>query len=86
MKTAIEDIDLPIFYVEKFREYGVKVLDGGTSYISIGYCPWCGRQLPASLRDRWFEELERQGLDPFKDPVPEEFEDDRWYKLLKDDQ
>ena len=31
--------------------------------ITINFCPWCGTQLPESLRDRWFEELELLGKD-----------------------
>ncbi|MFJ5636668.1 DUF6980 family protein [Streptomyces goshikiensis] len=32
----------------------------------------------ASQRDRWFDELERRGIDPSEDEVPAEFQDDRW--------
>ncbi|MFE2110284.1 DUF6980 family protein [Kitasatospora sp. NPDC059463] len=61
----------------RFQEYGLIVHDGGTSVIEIGFCPWCGRPLPESQRDRWFEELERRGIDPWDDEVPAEFEDGR---------
>ncbi|GAA4994699.1 DUF6980 family protein [Kitasatospora paranensis] len=60
------------------REYGLIVHDGGRSAITIAFCPWCGRALPESQRDRWFEELERLGIDPWTDDVPAEFEDGRW--------
>jgi hypothetical protein len=26
--------------------YGLIVHDGGSSYIAISYCPWCGASLP----------------------------------------
>jgi hypothetical protein len=31
-----------IRYIAKFREYGVRVLDGGSSYVVLRFCPWCG--------------------------------------------
>ena len=27
-------------------EYGIVVHDGGSSFVRIGYCPWCGTKLP----------------------------------------
>jgi hypothetical protein len=79
MKYAIETSEIPIVYTPKFREYGVRVLDGGTSTIELLYCPWCGQKLPVSLRSRWFEELERRGIDPYGSDVPAEFTDERWF-------
>ncbi|WP_406432826.1 DUF6980 family protein [Streptomyces sp. NBC_01589] len=46
--------------------------------IGIVFCPWCGQRLPDSQRDRWFEEVESRGIDPWEDEVPAEFQDDRW--------
>ena len=77
---AISDDDVPIVFVAKFREIGIRVLDGGSSYILLSTCPWCGRALPASLRDEWFNELKRRGIDdPVTDTIPSEFTDERWY-------
>ncbi|WP_422739699.1 DUF6980 family protein [Micromonospora sp. WMMD729] len=28
------------------ERYGLIIHDGGTSYIAIRYCPWCGTALP----------------------------------------
>ncbi|MGL4613323.1 MAG: DUF6980 family protein [Shewanella sp.] len=50
-------------YNGKFREYGIKVDDGGTSVILITYCPWCAQKLPMSLRDEWFDLIDKLGLD-----------------------
>ncbi|WP_399449174.1 DUF6980 family protein [Streptomyces sp. WAC01280] len=55
---------------------------GGTSSITIDFCPWCGRRLPESQRDRWFDELERRGIDPWEDEVPAEFQDDGWLAAM----
>lgn len=35
---------------EEFQEYGIRIHDGGSSWITIAYCPWCGVKLPQSTR------------------------------------
>lgn len=72
--------DALVRFVPRFQEYGLVVHDGGTSHVGITYCPWCGSRLPASQRDRWFDELEARGIDPWEDELPPEFEDDRWLR------
>jgi hypothetical protein len=62
-----------------FREYGLIIHDGGTSSLSIHFCPWCGAKLPESLRDRWFEELRAMGLDPWEDDIPEAYKSADWW-------
>ncbi|MDT0449446.1 DUF6980 family protein [Streptomyces hesseae] len=74
--------DTLIGFSAKFQEYGLIVHDGGTSSIIIEFCPWCGRCLPESQRERWFDELERRGIDPWEDEVPAEFQDARWLDSL----
>ena len=74
-ETAIE-------YTPKFREYGISVLDGGSSYICVNYCPWCGHTLPTSLRDQWFELLDREGLECDDPDLPEPFQSDLWWKSV----
>lgn len=60
-------------------EFGIQVLDGGTSSIGLTFCPWCGQKLPSSLRDAWFDEMDRLGIGPFGEHIPAEFSDERWY-------
>ena len=43
--------DALVNYSEKFNEYGLIVHDGGSSVIGINFCPWCGTELPKSIRD-----------------------------------
>ncbi|MFJ4188726.1 DUF6980 family protein [Kitasatospora sp. NPDC089509] len=72
--------DAVIHHSAKFQEYGLVIHDGGRSTLGIVFCPWCGRRLPESQRDRWFDELERRGIYPWEDELPAEFEDDRWLR------
>ena len=80
MSTNLETGETAIRYSPKFREYGIPVLDDGDSYIVIAHCPWCGSQLPTSLRDRWFEQLEKLGLDIDDPRMPEALRTDEWWK------
>jgi hypothetical protein len=80
MQSMIAEDSCPLVFISKFREYGILVLDGGTSYQLISVCPWCGKQLPHSLRDRWFNELELAGFDPGADKIPEKYTSDRWWR------
>ena len=77
--TREECPDVVIVYIAKFDEYGLPVRDGGSSKVSIQFCPWCGQRLPESKRDRWFDELEARGIDPLGDSVPSEYQTDAWY-------
>ena len=40
-------IDEPsiIHYTKKSNEYGIRIFDGGCSYMIISHCPWCGQLL-----------------------------------------
>ena len=44
-KNPFECPDHIICVNEKNNTYGIIVHDGGESYISISYCPWCGKKL-----------------------------------------
>lgn len=80
MAYAVENEEVPVRYTPRFREFDVRVLDGGTSGIELTYCPWCGTTLPASVRDQWFDHLELLGIDPHSGAIPEEFTDERWWR------
>ena len=80
MEAAANDPDIPVIYPPKFREFGILILDSGTSSLRLVFCPWCGQPLPVSLRDDWFDRLEHLGVDPYGETIPEEFTDERWYR------
>ena len=79
--SAFDCPDALIAYSEKFNEYGLIVHDRGHSVLTIAFCPWCGRRLPDSLRNRWFEELEALGFDdPLDQQIPEKYTTGAWYR------
>ena len=44
-----ERSDCPDALVDFWPEgqaYGLMIHDGGTSVVTIAYCPWCGKKLP----------------------------------------
>lgn len=71
-----------IIYIAKFREYGIRIFDGGSSFREIHYCPWCGEKLPTSLREEWFARIEQIGLEPDSAHIPSELTTDDWWKSL----
>jgi hypothetical protein len=79
METAINSPEIPLNFNAKFREFGIAILDGGSSVLEITHCPWCAKKLPGSLRQKWFDELEKRGIDPATGAIPPEFTDARWY-------
>lgn len=80
MVRALEDDDVPIVYWDNVREYGVRILDGGTSILVVRFCPWCGAPLPTSLRSKRADELEREGSSPLAQDLPAEFRTGAWWR------
>lgn len=79
-KTKYDSDDI-IYYSLKFDEYGIIIHDGGSSYITIEFCPWCGKRLPNSKRDLWFDKLDELGIEnPMENEIPIEFTTDEWWK------
>ncbi|MCA6363443.1 MAG: hypothetical protein IM638_10425 [Bacteroidetes bacterium] len=72
--------DTPIYISYKFNEFGLKIMDGGSSYILISHCPFCGTKLPESLRDKWYAEMDKRGIDTWADEIPEAYKTDAWYR------
>jgi len=83
MQAALEQ-DVAVVYIPKFREYGIRILDGGSSYKVITHCPWCGAHLPLSLRDQWFDAIETLGLEPDSAALPVKLTTDAWWQTSAD--
>lgn len=80
MRVALDPEVGSLVYTAKFREFGVPIRDGGSSVLIIEFCPFCGARLPASLRDRWFDELDALGLEPGDDAIPRPMLTDEWWR------
>jgi hypothetical protein len=65
---------------DKFDEFFISPRGSTGDEVIITHCPWCGLKLPPSQRNRWFNELESMGIDPWNDDVPERYKTDAWYK------
>jgi hypothetical protein len=79
MERHLNDGEVAIVYVDEYRDYGIKVLDGGCSFQHIHFCPWCGKQLPQSLRMTYFERLDAIGKEP-GDDFPPQFQSGEWWR------
>lgn len=73
--------DVLVAYRARFNEYGLIVHDGGGSYVLIHYCPWCGKSMGESMRNKWFDELRKLGYDdPVIQDIPAPFKSDKWWR------
>jgi hypothetical protein len=79
MRNALADERVPLVYLPSYREYALSVA-GGSALQMITFCPWCGAQLPDSLRDEWFDRLEELGIEPGTGQTPAPFQDDTWWR------
>lgn len=80
--THNDPFDCPdqlILYNEKFDEYSIIIHDGGTSSVNIEFCPWCGKKLPKTKRDAWFNIIENLGLEPDSPNIPKEYLSNEWW-------
>ena len=84
MRRAFEDERVPVVYLPRFREFGLTV-DGGPVIQMIEYCPWCGLALPPSLRDKYFERLDRLGVEVDSNELPLDLRSDAWWRMENQD-
>ena len=78
-----EELKKIIHYSKRFDEYMIRVSDNSPSGICIHFCPWCGRELPASKRRMWFDELDKLGIEYSlfdTQNIPSEYLSDEWWK------
>lgn len=91
MDIFTKDSRVTIIYFPVYRTYMIPLLPKNkklypvTNGLRIDYCPWCSKDLPLSLYNKWIETLKKEyGLDPdHKEQallVPEEFKTDEWWK------
>jgi len=43
--TNIDCPDATLIRIQSKGKFGIPVRDGGSSFIAIDYCPWCGMKL-----------------------------------------
>lgn len=79
LEGHLKEGEVAIICIEKMREYGLRILDGGSSFQIIRYCPWCGGCLPSSLRVEWHRRLEAIGKES-NDELPAPLQTDAWWR------
>lgn len=84
MEMHLQKNEIALYYSPKFREYGIKYMDGGTSIQLIKYCPWCGKILPKDLRNEWFNIIENMNFDPNDPLIPIKFLSEEWWRDLNE--
>ena len=77
MKIHLSEKEKIMCYIASAREYAIRVSD--VIRQRIVYCPWCGNNLPCSLREMKYDLMEEvENKDPSSDLS--EFETDEWWK------
>ncbi|WP_051940291.1 DUF6980 family protein [Stenoxybacter acetivorans] len=81
MRFFVDQNEIGLIYLAKYREFGFEYRDGGNSLQLIRFCPWCGSNLPSSLRDEWFDRLNDLGIDDCVDSrIPELYQTSGWWE------
>jgi hypothetical protein len=47
--------DALIHFAESTGEHGIIIHDGGSSFVTILFCPWCGKKLKTKMAARKIE-------------------------------
>jgi hypothetical protein len=84
LEYQIESVLCPVGYSKQWREYSIRDFKS-TSVSLMMFCPNCGTKLPSSLRDQWFDILEKEyglegPIEEDKKQIPKEFLTDDWWK------
>jgi hypothetical protein len=84
MNFALIDDKHVFYYSSQYREYAAG-LSKITGCVEVFYCMFCGKQLPKSVRDEWFDILKKEyGLKkPWGEDeplIPKEFLTDEWWR------
>jgi hypothetical protein len=62
-------------------EYRIPVAYDGYCSTLMCFCPWCGKRLPESKQELWYQTLNQLGYaDPGNDDIPAEFNSDQWWR------
>lgn len=91
MNEFISNPNTGMDYFPDSRNYLIKIFEDSLNthagvYQNIYYCPWCGKKLPPSLSDQWYEEITKLGIkepDDTPELIPEEFKTEEWWKKRK---
>jgi len=78
MMEALKDNEHPLYYSGAYQEFGLQ-LSSKFEYSVLAFCIWCGEKLPESRRDKWFDKLEEQGIDPWENEIPIDFLSSAWW-------
>jgi len=88
MQEALNDPRVFFNYLSKYREYYINTDEKMIVHL-ITHCPWCGKKLPKSLREEWFNILSTEyNINHPRDEdqeqrIPKEFKSDEWWKKRK---
>lgn len=69
----------PVAYDPVFDEYQLRSVVRPLARVALTFCPWCGRALPESKRDRWYDALDAAGTTPDDPDLDPRFRSSAWW-------
>ena len=82
MSIFVQDLRIGIDYYNVYREYYIDTTADLKQMIY--YCPFCGKELPKGLGEKYFDILEKdyqiEDIIEEEENIPEEFKTDEWWK------
>lgn len=79
MRRSLEDREMPVEYSDRLREYTLRSDDGSIQQ-GMDFCPFCGAELPVSVRNEFVRRLRAMGLDPWEDERPPAYRTGAWWR------
>jgi hypothetical protein len=69
----------PVVYDPVFDEYQLMTDAWPLGSVVLIFCPWCGRGLPESKRDRWYDSLDGVGIGPDDPKLDQRYRSCAWW-------
>lgn len=88
LQTVRRDDDM-FTYIPETREFGIRMIDPSRPVDNqpirvraVRFCPWCGVELPTSLRSEWLTHVEAAGHSPDDPDLPAPMKCGVWWRSL----
>jgi hypothetical protein len=78
MNWRLPQKEAAVVYIARYREYGT-LLNNGSAYMVLEFCPWCGTRFPETLRSQWMSAVLQYGCRPDSEHIPGKFLTDEWW-------
>ena len=86
LEARVRDPLTPLDYDPRRRAFYIRA-DDNAPVTNFSFCPYCSEKLPDDLTDRWWDELEKEGIRSLDEldqkGVPQHLRSDAWWRFLQ---